>query len=71
METDGLGAQGFTDEDARYRGTRFAEVRDAIFANSYQKVWGRSGEPPLPVYQVTLGSVLPWRPAVRRLLSFS
>jgi hypothetical protein len=39
METDGLGAQGFTDEDARYRGTRFAEVRDAIFANSYQKVW--------------------------------
>jgi hypothetical protein len=71
METDGLGAQGFTDEDARYRGTRFAEVRDAIFANSYQKVWGRSCEPPLPVYQVTLGSVLPWRPAVRRLLSFS
>jgi hypothetical protein len=58
MESDELGPQGFTDEDASYRGTRFAEVRDAIFANAYQKVWGRSGEPPLPVYQVTLRSVL-------------
>jgi hypothetical protein len=58
MEADELGPQGFTYEDARYRGTRFAEVRDAIFANSYQKVWGRSGESPLPVYQVTLRSVL-------------
>ena len=31
---------------------------DAIFANPYQKVWGRAGEPPLPVYEVTTRSVL-------------
>ncbi|HEV2688113.1 MAG TPA: hypothetical protein VGV35_06150, partial [Bryobacteraceae bacterium] len=36
----------------------FSEVRDALFANPYQRVWGREGEPPLPVYEVTLGSVL-------------
>jgi hypothetical protein len=29
----------------------------AIFANPYQRVWGGRGEPPLPVYQVTLASV--------------
>jgi hypothetical protein len=33
-------------------------VREALFANPYQKVWGRDGEPPLPVYAVTLRSVL-------------
>lgn len=58
MEPDGLGPQGFTDEDARYRGMKFSEVRDAIFANPYQKVWGGNNQPPLPVYQVTLSSVL-------------
>jgi hypothetical protein len=58
MEPDKLGPEGFTDEDARYRGARFSEVRDAIFANPYQKVWGAKDEPPLPVYDVTLSSVL-------------
>jgi hypothetical protein len=58
MESDELGPQGFTEEDSRYRGTRFSEVRDAIFANPYQKVWGRNNEAPLPVYDVTLSSVL-------------
>jgi hypothetical protein len=52
------------DADRRYHGSRFAEVRDAIFANPYQKPWGGSGSPRLPRYQVTLGSVL------RGLLSF-
>jgi hypothetical protein len=58
MEPDGLGPQGFTQEDSRYSGARFSEVRDAIFANPYQKVWGRAGELSLPVYKVTLSGVL-------------
>ncbi len=53
-----FGTQATTDEDRAYGGSRFAEVREAIFANPYQKVWGREGEPPLPIYDVTLGSVL-------------
>lgn len=53
-----FGAEAMTGEDRAYQGSRFAEVRDAIHANPYQAVWGRQGEPPLPVYAVTLGSVL-------------
>ena len=40
------------------------EVREAIFANPYQEVWGREGVAPLPNYKVTLASVL------RGILSF-
>jgi len=58
MSGDGLGPEGFTAEDAAYPGARFAEVRDAVFANPYQKVWGGRDEPPLPVYSVTLASML-------------
>jgi hypothetical protein len=47
-----------TDEDRAYGGSRFSEVREAIFANPYQRVWGLTGEKALPVYPVTLGSVL-------------
>jgi hypothetical protein len=46
-----------TQEDRAYRGSTFQEVRDAIFANPYYKVWGGEGEPPLPVTPVTWGSV--------------
>ena len=58
MEPEGFGAEQVTEEDRGYRGSRFSEVRDAVFANPYQKVWGRAGEPPLPVYAVTLTGVL-------------
>jgi hypothetical protein len=58
MESTYFGVEGLTDEDRAYRGSQFSEVRSAIFANPYQKVWGGAGEPPLPVYEVTLGSVL-------------
>jgi len=58
MAREDFGIEGITDADRAYRGSRFAEVRDALFANPYQKVWGRPGEPALPVYDVTLGSVL-------------
>jgi hypothetical protein len=58
MEPDYFGTGQSTDEDRAYRGSRFSEVRDALFANLYQKVWGGEGEPPLPVYEVILQSVL-------------
>ena len=58
MEPDYFGTEQFTDEDRAYKGSRFSEVRDALFANPYQKVWGGEGEPPLPAYEITLLSVL-------------
>jgi hypothetical protein len=58
MEPTHFGTEQVTDEDRRYRGSRFSEVRDALFANPYQKVWGSTGEPPLPTYGVTLPGVL-------------
>ena len=53
-----FGTEQVTEEDRAYRGSRFAEVHDALFANPYQKVWGGPGEPPLPIYDVALPSVL-------------
>ena len=47
-----------SDADQVYGGSRFSEVREAVFANPYQKVWGGANEPPLPVYDVTTWSVL-------------
>ena len=59
MSTAGsIEIEGTTDEDAAYRGSTFREVADAVFANPYQRVWGAAGEPPLPIHDVTLGSVL-------------
>jgi hypothetical protein len=58
MEPEYFGTEQTTEEDRAYKGSRFSEVRDALFANPYQKVWGRDGEPPLPTYAVTLMSVL-------------
>jgi hypothetical protein len=53
-----FGTEQVTDDDRAYRGTRFAELREALFANPYQTVWGGAGEQPLPIYAVTLASVL-------------
>jgi hypothetical protein len=53
-----IGTEQFTDEDRAYRGSRFSAVREALFANPYQAVWGAAGEPPLPTYETTLASVL-------------
>jgi hypothetical protein len=58
MESETFGTEQTTEEDRAYQGSRFSEVRDALFANPYQQVWGRDGEPPLPTYEVTLMSVL-------------
>jgi len=60
-----FGTEAVTEEDISYAGSRFAEVRDALFPDPYQKVWGRDGQPALPIYEVTLTSVL------HGILSFS
>jgi hypothetical protein len=52
-----IGSEQFNDEDRAYAGSRFRDVVDALFANPYQAVWGREGEPPLPVQDVTIKSV--------------
>ncbi len=43
--------------DRDHAGARYSDVVAAIFANPYQRIWGAPGEPPLPVYEVTLKSV--------------
>lgn len=49
-----LGIQGFTADDKRVvAGSRFSAVRDAVFANPYQKVWGAPGNAPLERFPVT------------------
>jgi hypothetical protein len=53
-----FGIEGITDEDRAYAGSRFSDVREALFANPYQRTWGAAGEPPLPVHPVTLSSLL-------------
>jgi hypothetical protein len=58
MDPSFFGTEQVTQEDRTYRGSRFSEVRDAVFANPYQRVWGGAGEPALPTYGVTLASVL-------------
>jgi hypothetical protein len=66
LEREYFGTEGVSEEDRTYNGSRFSEVRDALFANPYQKVWGRDdGERGLPVYEVTLLNVL------RGILSFN
>jgi hypothetical protein len=58
MEKAHFGIEQITEEDRAYDGSRYGEVRDAVFANAYQKVWGGADETPLPKYEVTLSSVL-------------
>ena len=58
MREEDFGIEGIAAEDRAYSGSRFCEVRDAIFANPYQKVWGRDGEPPLPHYKAKVSNLL-------------
>jgi hypothetical protein len=58
MSPDDFGIEATTGEDRAYSGSRYADVRDAIRANPYREVWGRAGDPPLPMFPVTLASVL-------------
>jgi len=58
MKRGYFGTEQVTREDRAYIGSRFSEVRNAIFANPYQTVWGGAGERELPKYNVTLPSIL-------------
>jgi hypothetical protein len=79
MSSDPYGIQGLTEEDRAFIGSRFSAVRDAVFANPYQKVWGGAGEAPFVRETSTLGGVIygllrlgvPWRllAAARRALA--
>ena len=53
------GSQEMTDEDRAYKGSRYADVRKAIFANPYRG--GASGQMPgpLPMFKSTIGNA--WR----------
>lgn len=51
------GSEQFGDDDRSYTGSRYRDVVDALFANPYQQVWGRAGEPPLPEREQTLATV--------------
>jgi hypothetical protein len=56
MNDDAFGIEGLAEDDRRFAGSRFAAVREAIFANPYQ--------PPFERFKVTLGG------AIRGLLPF-
>jgi len=58
MNTAELAMEGLSNDDRDFAGSRFAEVRDAIFANPYQKVWGAPGEPPFERFPVTFATVM-------------
>ena len=59
MQTsDDTERQEIGETDRAWSGSRFAEIRDAVFADPYQPVWGAPDAPPLPKYEVTLSSVL-------------
>jgi hypothetical protein len=64
MESGHFGIEQVIEEDRAYSGSRFSEVRAAIFANPHQEVWGREGTAPLPCYETKLSNVL------RRILPF-
>jgi hypothetical protein len=71
MTEEALGMQGFTaDDKRRVTGSRFSVVRDAVFANPYQKVWGTKGNAPLERFPVTfMPLVKGLLPAAKRVLA--
>jgi hypothetical protein len=58
MNANEMAAEGLIDDDRKFAGSRFAEVRDAIFANPYQRVWGASGERPFERFPVNFFTVM-------------
>jgi len=58
MKEENPASFGLSDEDRNYHGSRYSEVRDAIFANPYQALWGATGVPAPPVYEVTLAGLI-------------
>lgn len=70
MSDAGFGIEGIVDDDRRFSGSRYADTRDAVFANPYPR--------PYEIFPVTLGSLLrgvlpfgkPWQflAAARRIV---
>jgi len=58
MNANEQAVEGLIDDDRNYAGSRFAEVRDAIFANPYQRVWGAPGEGPFERFPVNFLTVM-------------
>jgi hypothetical protein len=50
------GIEAVVDADRAYSGSRFAEVRDAVFSNPYAGIWDGDGR--MPTYAVSLSSLL-------------
>jgi hypothetical protein len=57
MEANDFGIEQVTEEDRRYRGSQFSEVKASIVSNPYQDLWGGEGVLPLPCYETTVASV--------------
>jgi hypothetical protein len=55
MSNEPLGIEGLADDDRLFAGSRFADVRDAIFANPYQPLWSADGG--FERFPVTFGTV--------------
>ena len=51
-----FGIEGLAADDRRYAGSRYADVRAAMFANPYQPVWRGPGD--MPMYTVNLRRML-------------
>lgn len=59
MADETLGVQGFTADDRPVvAGSRFSAVRDAVFANPYQQVWGAPANAPLERFPVAFMPLL-------------
>ena len=44
MSPRSFGIEAITDEDRAYAGSRFSVVRDALFADPYQRTWGATAD---------------------------
>jgi hypothetical protein len=58
FDSESLGAQRLSTYDEDDQGSRYADVRHALFSSAYYRVWRGPGERPLPVYGVTLRRLL-------------
>jgi hypothetical protein len=56
MQPGAYGIEGIVDEDRAYQGSRFGEVRDAVFGEPYPGTLDGNGR--MPTYSVTLGRML-------------
>jgi len=58
------GHQDTTDEDRSYKGSRYADVRNALYANPYRDGWSGQGAGPLPMFRSTIRNA--WRGTLPR-----